>query len=83
MSEWVQKTFDKHERQRAIDLIESLPPEIKLEAIMQRMADIQAQKAAMMRGDEWRKINWLEDLIFNSPDGKLSLSDIGGSYNAS
>ena len=47
MSEWVAKTFDKHERQRFIDYLESLPVDLESEA--------EEYRERMQEADEVRK----------------------------
>jgi len=72
MSEWVQKSFDKYQLQAMKDRFNALPVADQVEHFDRLFETLQASKAWMMSGDEWRRslvIDEINRLIENSCSG--------------
>ncbi|WP_444462071.1 rolling circle replication-associated protein [Rhodobacter capsulatus] len=75
MSEWVQKSFDKAQLRRMRERFEALPLADQIEHFERIFEAIQGQKDWMMSGDRERQRRYIEDLLAQSSDGILWLSN--------
>lgn len=73
MSEWTRKTFEKHERARLMDEINSLPAEVQEQAFIERIERQEEQQRLMRFSRELREAGNLDDLVAQSSDGILRL----------
>ncbi|WP_124087894.1 rolling circle replication-associated protein [Pseudogemmobacter humi] len=71
MSEWVQKTFEKCDKRRRLEILEALPVELSDKALMDDFDLRSDQHAIKMAGEEFRRRMFLEDLLAASPSGIL------------
>lgn len=71
MSEWVLKTFEKHERQRLIESLESLPLEVQEQAFNDRRERETEQYDQKREWDRLRYVDGMADKLAQSPDGIL------------
>lgn len=74
MSEWVLKTFEKHERQRLLDHLNSLPLEEQEQAFIDRRSHQDEQDRFARFGAKYRETSNFEELMAQSPDGILRRS---------
>lgn len=74
MSEWTLKTFEKHERARLLDELSSLPPDVQVEAFIDRRSREEQQKTLMRFSQSLREAGELDDLMQGSEQGSLRWS---------
>ncbi|UIB81390.1 replication initiator protein [Flyfo microvirus Tbat2_93] len=75
MSDWTKKTFEKHERARLMDDLNSLPVEDQEQAWIDRKEREEEQKRLMRFGRELREAGNLDDLVAQSENGVLRKKD--------
>lgn len=78
MSEWVLKTFEKHERARLIDELNALPLAEQEQAFFDRRSHEDEQDRFARLGKKYREASEMEELMAQSPDGILRR--VGGKW---
>lgn len=71
MSEWVQRTFDKHHRARVIAALEAQPPEVLIQAFADRRQDKQVQADVVKLFERLKLTDLLQALLDRSASGIL------------
>lgn len=78
MSEWTLKTFEKHERARLLDYLNSLSAEVQEKAFLDRRQAEEDQAALMRLGAKLREASELNDDMLRSANGILRF--VGGRW---
>ncbi|QCS36980.1 replication initiation protein [Tortoise microvirus 38] len=71
MSEWVLKTFEKHERKRLMDELESQPAEVLAEQFIQRREEQEEQLRQARLFQHYREVGDLHEKLAQSSDNTL------------
>lgn len=78
MSDWVQKTFDKHERERVKEYLESLPLTIGPDPNSYAGSGLIEQKAILRAGAYWREVKAMDEAFDRcGPDDMVHKTRLG------